>query len=106
MEQGGLNPFYESNAHRGNFYYRTEFFRDDDGKWEKMRELTDVRCPNSCCGDRKLCMRVNDILGYEVPFNRDYILLFGGRTYRHLFHPETGRLIYHDCENMPKADFL
>ena len=78
---------------RGNFYYRTEFFRDDDGGFEPLLELTDIRCPDSCCRDRKMCMRAHDILGWEVPWGRQMMLVFGGRSYRHLFHPTTGRLI-------------
>lgn len=34
------------------------------------------------------------------------LLLFGGRTYTHFLNPHTGDLIYHECENMPKSNFL
>ena len=103
---GGAEMFFASNMMRGNFYYRTEFFADDDMKFEPLLENTDIRCPDSCCKDRKMCMRVTDVLGWNVPFDRWMVLVFGGRSYRHLFHPVTRRLIYHDCENMPKQDFL
>lgn len=49
-------------------------------------------------------MRKHDVLGYEVPFDATMMIVFGGRTYVHEKDPGDGRLIYHKCERIPRAD--
>ena len=52
----------------------------DDGQSEPFYDPHDIQCPPNCCGNRRTCTRVRDELGYPVPFDREYMLVFGGRT--------------------------
>ena len=38
----------------------------------------------------------------QVPFDRLYLLVFGGRTYEHRIESSTNRLVYHHCELLDK----
>lgn len=95
---GGVSYFDDS------FFFRSEQFKFDDGEIEPTLDITSIDCPRTCCRDRRLCMRKYDILGYEVPFDATYMLVFGGRTYVHEYD-STGQLVYHNCEQIPLAEF-
>lgn len=97
---GGVDYFQE------NFYFRSTTFRNDDGGIVPIYTLQNQDCPGNCCRDRRLCLRTNDVLGYEVPFRTEMMLVFGGKGYVHEKDPRTGKLIYHSCEKIPKADLL
>eukprot|EP00397_Hematodinium_sp_SG-2012_P002416 GEMP01002422.1.p1 GENE.GEMP01002422.1~~GEMP01002422.1.p1 ORF type:complete len:1427 (+),score=240.06 GEMP01002422.1:338-4282(+) len=101
---GGPDVYFADAKVKGNFYYRTEFFKGDDGETDTTVELADQDCPTTCCGNRRMCMRKNDMLGYDVPFDRPMMLVFGGRAYKH-DTMDDGSLIYHNCENMNYEDF-
>merc|ERR1719506_2872702 len=88
----GGNSFYNSN-----FFFRSEQFKGDDGEVEPYLSLDNIDCPRECCRDRRLCLRQYDVLGYEVPFESKYMIVFGGKTYNHVKGPD-GKLIYHNCE--------
>lgn len=95
---GGVNYFKE------NFFFRSTYFKDDDGGIVPQYTLQDKSCPSDCCKDRRLCMRVHDVLGYETSFDSEYMLIFGGKSYVHTKDPKTGKLIYHSCERIPRND--
>jgi len=86
-----------------NFFFRSSQFRSDDGGVVPKRGLDDMDCPDQCCADRRLCLRVTDVMGYEIPFDADYMLVFGGKTYAHQ-KDANGRLVYHDCERIPLSE--
>lgn len=94
---GGVNYF------QSNFFFRSTVFQNDDGGVVAESSLMKAACPSDCCYDRRLCMRVNDVLGYEVPFSSEMMLIFGGKTYQHIKDPADGRLIYHKCERISKT---
>lgn len=83
-----------------NFYFSSGSFKGDDNGVIPYLTLSDQDCPASCCSNRRMCMRVTDVLGYKVPFNAPMMLIFGGRTYQHK-KDDMGRLIYHNCEHIP-----
>lgn len=89
----------------GNFFFRSSQFRDDDGGIVPEYLLTEQSCPNDCCKDRRLCMRVHDVLGYETPFDREYMLVFGGKGYVDEVDPVTGETIYISCEQIDRREF-
>jgi len=118
---GGIDEYFNGDEYanvRGRYYYKlSKFFEVYNGEkyydnnFEPMLPMTHDRCPPDCCMERRLCLRVNDVLGYEVPFDRTMMLVFGGKTYTHDYVPENGiytpgdntgkELIYHMCEDMP-----
>jgi len=97
----GGRDFYQ-----GNFYFRSSQFRFDDGGVVPFIGLTNQDCPRLCCKDRRLCLRVHDVMGYEVPLSAQMLLIFGGKTYVHEKDPADGRLVYHNCEQIPSASLL
>lgn len=88
-----------------SFYFRSGQFRNDDGGTVPKIGLDDIDCPEACCADRRLCMRLHDVMGYEVPFDAEYMLVFGGKTYAHRKGP-SGKLVYHNCERIPRSELL
>ncbi|CAD7960263.1 unnamed protein product, partial [Amoebophrya sp. A120] len=81
---GGVDAYFARQDVRGNYFFRTAFFTDnDDGEFEPLLENTHMTCPPSCCKSRRMCMRTHDVTGTEVPFDRTQLLVFGGRTYVH-----------------------
>jgi len=92
-----------TNYFQGNFFFRSSQFASDDGGIVPPRGLDNQDCPSDCCKDRRMCMRVHDVLGYRVPFEKEMILVFGGKTYVHE-KDETGKLVYHNCERIPRQD--
>eukprot|EP00931_Biecheleriopsis_adriatica_P116156 TRINITY_DN91835_c0_g1_i1.p1 TRINITY_DN91835_c0_g1~~TRINITY_DN91835_c0_g1_i1.p1 ORF type:complete len:1557 (-),score=292.39 TRINITY_DN91835_c0_g1_i1:19-4689(-) len=95
---GGVSYF------QSNFYFRSAAFNDDDGGTIPPRDLSHVDCPRTCCTNRRLCLRLTDVLGYNVPFNAPMMLIFGGKAYEHVKDPVNGRLVYHNCERISKID--
>lgn len=95
---GGADAYFADN-----FFFRSERFRYDDGGVEAPLSLQSMDCPRGCCKDRRICMRVNDVMGYEVPFDATYMLIFGGKTFVHT-KDASGKLVYHGCEQIKKAE--
>eukprot|EP00930_Biecheleria_cincta_P021566 TRINITY_DN15952_c0_g1_i2.p1 TRINITY_DN15952_c0_g1~~TRINITY_DN15952_c0_g1_i2.p1 ORF type:complete len:1446 (-),score=169.12 TRINITY_DN15952_c0_g1_i2:94-4431(-) len=89
---------------QGNFYFRSSEFLKDDGGTIPPRYLDDVDCPYRCCADRRVCLRITDVLGYPVPFSSPMMLIFGGKAHEQYTDPSNGKLIFHSCETIPKAE--
>ena len=73
------SDYYQNNANSylwGNF----KQFSSDDGLAYPTTDAHSASCPPACCGTRRLCMRTHDDMGRQVPFDRSYLLIFGGRT--------------------------
>ena len=87
---GGEDKYYQAD-----FYWKKEYFNDDDGKVDPLLDYRDVRCPVECCRFRRKCLRTHDVLGSPVPFERLFLVVFGGRTYEHTYDPQSGELVYH-----------
>lgn len=87
-----------------DFFFRSSYFRNDDGGITPLYTHADKSCPAECCQDRRLCMRFYDVTGFDVPFDTEMMLVFGGKSYVHQKDPKTGRLIYHACERIPKQE--
>ena len=97
----GGKPYFQEN-----FYYRSDYFSEDDERNEPLLPLSDKDCPIECCKNRRMCMRTHDVMEYKIPFNSVTMLVFGGRTYRHQKDSSTGKLVYHHCEEIPQQQLL
>jgi hypothetical protein len=89
-----LSDFYGLNVYSA---FWSSLDSADDGLGFPVYGTSSSQCPNRCCGDRRLCMRTRDNLGRPVPFDRTYLLMFGGRTRQKQIVNSTLDL-YLDCE--------
>ena len=76
-----LMTFYAQTID-ATFWLSAFDFIGDDNSIDLTEPTTTLAssCPGKCCGNRRRCMRTHDNLGKVVPFNRSYMLVFGGRT--------------------------
>jgi hypothetical protein len=91
--------YYYSNNMGSYLWGNSKQFVADDGSSYPYTEMDSADCPPSCCGTRRLCMRTKDDIGRHVPFDRSYMLIFGGRT-RQKKILSNGLDVYLDCVEM------
>jgi len=95
---------------QGNFYFRSSYFDDDDRGITPSIPLEDQDCPDSCCRNRRFCLRSRDVLGYPVPFSSPMMIVFGGRTFNtsQYYYDEQGtpHLIFKYCERLSSEELL
>ena len=93
------------NCLGGADYFDGKYSSESGPEWDDLllqepdQDLFNDKCPDKCCGRRRMCMRTHDILGNFVPFDREMLLIYGGRTYSHEYDKK-GRLIFHKCEEI------
>ena len=74
------NENYFDTVSDASFWADSDYFGSDDGETESSLDPHSATCPPACCGERRLCMRTRDALGQPVPFDKSYMLVFGGQT--------------------------
>ena len=79
-----------------SFWTNVRFFANDDGFSQSIDDSHALTCPSACCGERRLCMRTRDDLGQPVPFDKSYMLVFGGKTRQKVLIDEVD--LYLHCE--------
>ena len=84
-----LMTFYAQTID-ATFWLSSFDFLNDDSSIEVTEPTTTLSstCPGTCCGNRRKCMRTHDNLGKVVPFNRSFLLVFGGRTRQRQIVPD------------------
>eukprot|EP00921_Rhytidocystis_pertsovi_P026916 GHVQ01043371.1.p1 GENE.GHVQ01043371.1~~GHVQ01043371.1.p1 ORF type:complete len:588 (+),score=67.26 GHVQ01043371.1:245-2008(+) len=68
---------------------------------DDVLSVSDRECPPNCCQSSEACERYRDVLGYEVPFGREFVLMFGGLT-REVQFDDQNRSLYNQCETIAK----
>jgi hypothetical protein len=88
------DTYFSTNA--GSYLWgNTRQFFSDDGLDSPVSDVHSATCPPACCGTRRMCMRTHDDMGRLVPFDRSYMLVFGGRTRQK--EMVNGTDVYLDC---------
>ena len=72
--------YYFLNNAGAYLWGNTKEFAFDDGLEHPFTDAHSSTCPPACCGERRICMRTRDDMGRQVPFDRSYMLVYGGRT--------------------------
>ncbi|KAF4709238.1 hypothetical protein FOZ62_026014 [Perkinsus olseni] len=82
----------------GPEFWSLPYFEMDDGESFPLFDHHDIECPPYCCGERRMCLRTHDEHGKRIPFDRPYLLVFGGRTFENREYK--GKSLYNHCEEI------
>lgn len=73
------------------------------GEKEPAGTIYQNYCPDICCLTEN-CKRGRDMLGEEVPIDREYMIIFGGLALRNV--TVDGEQLYNNCNDIKKAEAL